>query len=143
MRKFDSIKENMKPFYFSIFVSALLIPRVALAQATTIVDLIGVFQTIIGALVPLIIGLAVLAILIGLAKYAFRAGDEKAQDEGRRTIFWGIITLFIMVSLWGFVGILSKLFFGEGYTPTPPTIPVLPTTITPAPGNNGCPAGGC
>jgi len=125
--------------FMSTFVLLLLFPSVVLAQGT-LIDLIGEFQNIIDALVPFIISLAVFAILFGLAKYAFKAGDPKAQDEGRRIIFGGIITLFVMVSVWGFVTILQNFFFGAGYTPTAPTVdelPLLPTT----PG--GCPAGGC
>lgn len=119
------------PFMLALF------PSVARAQGT-LIDIIGAFQNIIDALVPFIISLAVFAILFGLTKYAFKAGDSKAQDEGRRIIFGGIVALFVMVSVWGFVVILQNFFFGAGYSPAAPEIPQLPT----APGGGGGGEGG-
>lgn len=110
----------------TLILALLFLPRIVYGQ-TTIIDILGAVQQILVALVPLTIGLAVIAVLFGLARYAFRAGDEQAQEEGRRIMFWGVVTLFIMVSIWGFVYILQSFFFGTGYNPVAPDIPVLPT----------------
>jgi fumarate reductase subunit D len=99
-----------------------------LAHAQTIQSLIGAFQSIINMLIPFMVGLAVFAVLFGLMRYAFKAGDEKAQEEGRRIMFWGVVTLFVMVSIWGFVSVLQNLFFGSTTVPGAPEIPTLPTT---------------
>ncbi|MEX0933570.1 MAG: hypothetical protein WDZ74_02325 [Candidatus Paceibacterota bacterium] len=125
------------PFILQLLPAFLFFfPFIANAQST-ILDIIDVFQQIISALIPFTVALALFAVLFGLAKYAFRAGDEKAQSEGRNIMFWGIITLFVMVSIWGFVGILQNLFFGPGYTPTAPSaseLPQLPTPTAPPAG---------
>jgi membrane protease YdiL (CAAX protease family) len=116
--------------FVPLSITLFFIPLVVQAQGT-ILTLIAAFQQIISALIPFTISLALFAILFGLAKYAFKAGDEKAQAEGRNIMFWGVIILFVMVSVWGFVAILQEFFFGSGYTPTAPTVgemPLLPTT---------------
>lgn len=101
----------------------LILPSIANAQGT-IGDLIGEVQSLVGMLVPLLIGVALVGVLWGLARYAFRAGDEKAQEEGRRIMLWGVITIFVMVSIWGFVGILQTMF-GVGGITQPSQIPTL------------------
>ena len=127
--KNDFSRTTQKPRFALIgtVVALLFFPTVVFAQGT-IIDVIGALQNIVEALIPFFISLALLAILFGLTKYAFKAGDPKAQDEGRRIILGGIITLFVMVSVWGFVIVLQTFFFGPGYTPTAPQIPQLPTT---------------
>lgn len=117
---------------YTLILSLLLLPTLVGAQGT-LFDLISAVQNIVGALVPVVIGVAVLGILIGLAQYAFRAGDEKAQAEGRRIMLWGVITLFVMVSIWGFVAILQNFFFGSSSVINPPDIP----TLNESPGGGG------
>jgi hypothetical protein len=125
-----------RSFIFSCFFTTLFfLPFMVHAQGT-LLDVIGSFQQVITALIPFTIALAVFAVLFGLAKYAFKAGDEKAQSEGRNVMFWGVIILFVMVSVWGFVAILQNFFFGSGYSPTAPSASEMPLLPTP-PGGGG------
>lgn len=84
-------------------------------------DLVNDIGNLLNALIPLIVLIAFVAILWGLARYAMAAGNEEAQAEGRRIMLWGVITLFVMVALWGFVQLLGTLtgieIGGDGKTP--------------------------
>jgi len=58
---------------------------------------------IVGALIPIAFGIAVVAFFWGLARYIFAAGSEESKAEGRRIMIGGIIALFIMASIWGII----------------------------------------
>lgn len=62
---------------------------------------------VVGVLLPIVVALALLAFFWGLAKFIFAAGDEGAKDEGKRIMIWGLIALFVMVSVWGLVGFIG------------------------------------
>ncbi len=58
------------------------------------------------AVVPLIFSLAFLVFLWGVFKL-MTASDVKGKQEGQKVIWWGILGLFVMVSLWGILKILG------------------------------------
>ncbi len=86
-------------------VLVLLMPIIVSAQTrfqgirTFIVSLSG----IISLLLILVASLGLLAFLWGLVKFIMHAGDVKTHAEGRQFMVWGIIALFVMVSVWGLV----------------------------------------
>jgi hypothetical protein len=59
--------------------------------------------------VVFLVGLTVLVFMYGLMKYMFKgASSDTARTEGRKLMLWGVIGIFVMVSVWGLVGILSN-----------------------------------
>ncbi len=70
-------------------------------------------------LVYLVISLATLAFVWGIFKYIRADGDDKA--DGKQFIIWGIVGLFIIISFWGLVGILTGTFgLNNSYNATAP-----------------------
>lgn len=113
----------MKKIIYPAFLLAL--PFVAGAQQG-LSNLLGLVQNTINAVIPIIIGLAVLVFLWGLLSYVVSKDSDK-QKEARSVMIWGIIAIFVMVSVWGLVGILSTTIFGSGgSTITPPNTPQVP-----------------
>lgn len=87
----------------------LLTPAIVLAAIDTSQGLgkvVRIVSDFISALVPVIISAAVLFFLYGLAKYMWSVGEEK--DAGKEMMIWGIIGLFVMVSVWGLVNLISE-----------------------------------
>jgi len=75
-----------------------------------------VINGIIGTLnivVFIIIALGLISFLYGIVLYIFRSGDETKRKEGVQFMFYGIIGLFVMVSVWALVAILSGTI-GDG-----------------------------
>lgn len=74
----------------------------------TFSDIVGsVVGTILSPLIPLTIAVALVLFFWGLVKYiGSSAGSSKS--EGRSLIWWGVITLFIMISVWGLVTIIRE-----------------------------------
>lgn len=82
----------------------------------------------IDRLIPIIISVALVLFLIGIVQYVTAGGDEEKRTAARGMIIFGIIALFVMVSVWGFVNILSRTFFAGQNVSAPERIPraVLP-----------------
>jgi len=116
----------MKKFLALVAPALLVVPMVAHAQTLAWFDtLTGSLQDIVDLLVPLFIGIALVAFLFGLAKYIFAAGNEEAQANGRKIMVAGIIGLFVAVSIWGIITVLgTSLGINQGGTIP---VPVSPT----------------
>ena len=86
-------------------------------------EFICIILNFINTAFPIMVALTMLVFFWGLSKFILAAGDEKKVADGKRLIFWGIIALFIMVSIWGIINLLSSAFIGGG----PIQLPFLPT----------------
>jgi hypothetical protein len=105
----------------SYFLPMLAFAQVAGGNLIGLIDLIG---TIIGLLTPIVVGLALLYFFWGLAKYILASGDENAKAEGKNIMIWGIIALFVMVSVWGIVRLIgTTVGVNQGDTIIVPGVP--------------------
>jgi len=91
-----------------IVVGFAFVPGLVFAQDVFSLadDLLGFAATIY----PLVTLAAVLAFFWGLAKFIWNSGDEKKRDEGKGVMTWGVIALFILVTIWGIIGFLQRSF---------------------------------
>lgn len=67
-----------------------------------------VIGCVISRTVYLIMAVAVVVFLYGIFKFIRSEGDDK--QGGKELMFWGIVGLFVMITLWGLVGILQNTF---------------------------------
>ncbi|MDB5266496.1 MAG: protein of unknown function with transrane region [Parcubacteria group bacterium] len=89
--------------------SIALAPFVAFAAPFNgLLSLIHQIGSVIKALIPIVAGLALLYFFWGLAKFILNANDEKKHEEGKNIMIWGIIALFVMVSVWGIVAFIQS-----------------------------------
>ena len=58
--------------------------------------------------IPFLIGVAFVVIVWGIFKYVMHAGDSEKVAEGRRSVVYGILALFLMLSFCGFVMIIAR-----------------------------------
>lgn len=91
----------------------------------TIELVISRLMNILRLLVPLLIGLALVAFLYGAVIYLFSAGSPEKRQDGRQFMLYGLVTLFVMVSVWGLVSILSQTFGINVFPIFPPQLPVI------------------
>ena len=100
----------------SISVATLLLPAIASAQ--TLMNILALANTFLNALIGLFITLAIVVFFWGLIKYLLNAGEEKSA--GLEIMFYGVIAIFVMVSIWGIIRLLQATF---KVTSTDPIIP--------------------
>src|SRR3989344_3443266 len=115
----------MKKFF--IGAAAYLLPFVAFAatqaeldaarallnagqEGDNIADLINQINNVINAIIPFLVGLAVLVIIWGVFNYIAGAGDEEKRAQAKQYIVWGVVGVFIMLSIWGLVNVLVNSF---------------------------------
>ena len=114
----------MKAFVFSIV--SFLVPAFVLAQDTNfepIITALGSVRDIINVAIPIAVALAVLFFFWGLARYILASGDSAAREDGKHKMLWGVVALFVIVSIWGIVGFLGGLLgIGQGGTAPVPGV---------------------
>ena len=120
---FNSINVFMKKIIIAGSLYAL--PFLALAQgdfSSIQQSLQTIIQIVNTTIIPLFIGIGVLVFIYGVIQYIIKAGDEEARKSARPVIIWGIIGIFVMVSVWGLVNILVSTF---GLQQTKPVYPQI------------------
>lgn len=87
--------------------ASVALPAVAFAQSIEAV--FAKLAGLINGAVGLFITLAIVIFFWGLIKYLWSISSEEAH-KGLSTMFFGIIAIFIMVSVWGIVALLQNSF---------------------------------
>lgn len=105
-------------------ILTIFAPVSVFARATSFEALVNQLIGYIRLLVPFIISLALLLFLWGIFKLVFTTGSDRDLEEAKKFMFWGIVALFVMFSVWGLVQILTKTFFNGNVV-----IPQLRTSI--------------
>ncbi len=92
---------------------ALGLPLLADAQSTAtasgLLGTLALFNRILNGLVGLAILVAILAFFWGLLKYLFQGGGEN-KAEALKVMFYGVVAIFVMVSIWGIIRLLQNTF---------------------------------
>jgi Na+/proline symporter len=112
-----------------IIALAVLAPSVAMAaQPITDVNSLtskvtGIGNTIIGVL----ISFAVIWIIWNVVRFIMSDSEKRAEIRG--SILWGLVGLFVILSIWGVVNILSNTFSTDNQAP----VQDFPTNTIPVP----------
>lgn len=99
------------------------LPEIVFAAGVT--DLIDTaLKLVTNVLIPLAFALCLLYFFWGVAKYIKDgAGSDKAAEEGKRIMGWGIVGLFVAFSVWGIISFIkSELKIPDIQNPKPETI---------------------
>ncbi len=101
--------------------SSILLPLFAFAQAGSIEELFDTIFNLLNQLVPILIAIAVVYFIWGVLQFVTAGADEEKRKSGRNTMIFGIIAIFVIVSVWGLVNILEGTFglSEEGALPGP------------------------
>jgi hypothetical protein len=108
-----------------IIVASFAFPVFASAAINNLNDIFTFISNTLNTLLPLIIAAAVVYFIYGIAMYVI-SGSEEAKDQAKSKIIYGVIGLFVMISVWGLVNILVNTFGLQNTAPTTTTLPSLP-----------------
>jgi hypothetical protein len=103
----------MNHYFTRLIIIVLILILFAPALAMAAQDLGFVVETVHGLVslaTPIIAALALLFFFWGLAQYILSVGDEEKKSQGRSIMIWGIIALFVMVSVWGITTMIADTF---------------------------------
>lgn len=99
-------------------VVVLALPLVVFAAPSTLKELVGMLVDILNTATTVLIAAALVAFLYGVAYNMIKAG-ERGGAALREFVVWGVIILFVMVSIWGILNLLQQTLFGSGGTSNP------------------------
>ena len=95
------------------------LPVLVSAQAITDVNSLTYKLTNIGnTIIQILIAFAVLYIIFNAVRYIMAAEDPEKRNAIGMAILWGIVGLFVILSIWGLVNILSNTFRTNTNAPT-------------------------
>lgn len=103
---------NKSIISLTILLTLFFVPIIVFAAPKDFPGLVGLFISLINSAISVVFALAVLGFFWGVSKFVLSAGDSSKVEEGRKIMTWGIISLFVMVSIWGILAILESTFLG-------------------------------
>jgi len=118
------IKIIKKDFWF-LLLTVFLLPTY-LVHAKTLKDIIKTAKDLVADTIPLVIGLALVYFIYGIAQYISNSGDAAKKEEGKTRMTWGIIALFVIISVWGLVSLIQYTIWSGGPTSSELTTPPVP-----------------
>jgi hypothetical protein len=115
----------MKKLIGSATIISLSLPFVAFADSINNIDNIFAFiQKMFGYATVIVISLAVLYFLYGVLNYVTKGSEAEERTKAIGMIITGIVAIFVMISVWGLVGILTGTFnLGGNQAPAVPRLP--------------------
>lgn len=99
-------------------------PMLALAQGAGLFNTLAMVNRFMNGLIGIIITMAIIVFFWGLVQYLLNVGEEK--HKGLIMMFYGLIALFVMVSVWGIIHLLQATFGVSGQNSI-----ILPAVVPP------------
>lgn len=96
-------------------------------------DLFTTLRTIFNGVIAVLVGLAFVVFLWGVYKYIYSASVE-AKESARSMIIYGLIGLFVMLTAWGLVKILTTTFGFDAANTAAPVPGKIPKALRPGTG---------
>ena len=103
------IKQTVRQKYYLVFL-LFVMPSVIFAADTTLNDIEVAALDLLNSVVPMLIAAAVAFFLWSVLKYINSGDNAETRIQARALMVYGIIAIFVMVSLWGFVNVLVETF---------------------------------
>lgn len=99
-----------KFLYIGLPIATLFSPLIASAQGATVGSILLTVQDLLNLLVPILITIALLYFIWGLATYIQAHGSSVDMAKGRDMMIWGVLAMFAIISIWGLVAIVGRTF---------------------------------
>ncbi len=90
-------------------VSLFGTPLVSFAQGADAFSILTVIKTLMDKVIPVLITAALLFFIYGVVRYLM-ATDPDEKGNFKKFIVKGIIGLFLILSIWGIVGVIQRTF---------------------------------
>jgi hypothetical protein len=89
----------------------VLVPTVALAAPRTFGELANLLVLILNNATTVLIVLGIVLYFFGISTNILKFSEE-GGEKLKQFFFWGIIVIFVMVSIWGILRLLQNTLFG-------------------------------
>ena len=84
-------------------------PMLAFAQGANAFSILATLRAFVDKIIPFLIAAGLAWFILGIVQYVI-AGNADKKEEARHKIVQGLIGLFIMLSVWGIIGVFQRTF---------------------------------
>ncbi|GIW68110.1 MAG: hypothetical protein KatS3mg099_058 [Candidatus Parcubacteria bacterium] len=78
-------------------------------MSVTIQSILKSFLSVVPLVFPVLFAVVLLVFLWGVVRFLWATSVE-GKAEGKAFLFWGVIAMFVVASVWGLVGLLLAAF---------------------------------
>ncbi len=111
-------------------ISFSILPNFVLAQTSLVNSILMALSSILKGLAVIASACAMGAFIWGVIKYVISAENEEQRIQAKSIIVYGVVSLFVVFSIWGIVSLFSNVFgIGIGGGLTKDQIPLVPGAI--------------
>lgn len=103
-----------KSYIHALTAATLFLPAAVFAAPRTFNELANLIVTILDTGTGLLILAGIVVYFWGISTNILKMKDEGSQAF-KAYFVWGIITLFVMFSIWGIIELLQNTIFGGDY----------------------------
>jgi threonine/homoserine/homoserine lactone efflux protein len=92
-----------------LILTSILTPQLALAASYTLKSFIDNITGLTNNIISVLIAVAIAFFFYnsGMGIFGGRSGDVNSQSKLKETLYWGIIIIFVMVSISGILNLIS------------------------------------
>jgi hypothetical protein len=119
------MKKILFIYYIAIF-SFIAVPVLAAATFSELVN--NTVNSLLKPLPAILVGIAVVMFIYGVIILMFSEGGEK-KEEGKQYMIWGIVGIFVIVTMWGLINILAGIFNLDNNVPPIKIKPLTSATL--------------
>jgi hypothetical protein len=95
-----------------LFFAGLLIPNIIFAAVCNdVTTCVSMLLGIMNSFVPILIGVALILFIYGILKFFSAGGNESELGKSKSYMFFGIVSLAVILGVWSLVGVVSNAFF--------------------------------
>ena len=117
MRQMMRIAYNgiMRPYFIMMTLSAItMLPSLVFAAPQTYGDLINILLGLINSAIGVLIAMAIVIYFWGAVSQMWESQEGKVHGPKSNFMVWGLVAIFVMVSIWGIINLLINTFFSGG-----------------------------
>jgi len=82
----------------------------AAVAPANLTEIIVLFTNIGLRVIPFLGMVAFLVFILGVARFIRSAGNEKEIKDSKKLLIWGVVGLFVLVTIWGIITFLRSEF---------------------------------
>jgi len=131
---------------FYIFIS--FVPLTTFAALGGARALLQEIHSLLGLVVPILLALSMIYFFWGIGQFILKdAGNDQTRESGKKKMIWGIVALFVFLSIYGILNFIGDMIGIRPGTPVQVQLPgtSVPSEVLPTPLPQGgfCPSGYC
>jgi uncharacterized membrane protein YozB (DUF420 family) len=92
----------------------IVIPDIVHAAPKSFIELSRMGISIINSMVAVLSSVALMLFLWGIVMYIYSSASAESKSQSKMFMYWGIIALFVLTSVWGRTGLVKNTFLGSG-----------------------------